>query len=334
MITPVEWKNNQVVLLDQRLLPVEEKYVTLNSVDEVAEAILDMTVRGAPAIGVTAAMGVALGALHLEADDFSGFVDGLQKICLKLKATRPTAVNLEWGLDQMMQVVKQHTDSPIAIIRQNLIEKAKQIKEDDIAINRKIGSFGEKILDSGDTVLTHCNAGALATAGFGTALGVIYAAQEAGKKIHVYADETRPVLQGARLSAWELQKNNVPVTVITDNMAASLMRDGKIQKVIVGADRIAANGDVANKIGTYSVAINAHYHNIPFYVAAPYSTIDMNTARGADIVIEERHSEEVSKIGNKQLTPKGVKIYNPAFDVTPNELIKGIITEKGIVKKP
>lgn len=330
----VDWQDNCVVLLDQRLLPQEEKYVRLTDYRDVAQAIQNMTVRGAPAIGVTAAFAVALGALQSKAGDKKELKRELETICNILFQTRPTAVNLEWGLNRMKQAFKENEDLALNSLKQKLIETAKQIKHDDIQTNRLIGKYGQEILEDGDTVLTHCNAGALATAGYGTALGVIYAAREAGKNISVYCDETRPVLQGARLSAWELKKHGVPVTVITDSMAGWLMKAGKIQKVIVGADRIAANGDAANKIGTYSVAINAKFHNIPFYVAAPFSTIDIQTKSGKDIPIEERNHSELSEFNSKRIVPEGVAVFNPSFDVTDANLIWGILTERGVILPP
>lgn len=330
----VTWKDNAVVMIDQRKLPVSEEYVTLHSADQVAEAIRNMTVRGAPAIGVSAAMGIAIAALKSQASRSENLQEELCAVSKTLNETRPTAVNLAWALERMKNFISKKINLSVEELKKEIIQEAILIKEQDIQTNRKMGSYGQEVIDDGDTILTHCNAGALATAGFGTALGVIYAAKEAGKNISVIADETRPVLQGARLSAWELQKNDIPVTVITDNMAASLMAKGLIQKIVVGADRIAANGDTANKIGTYSVAINAKYHNIPFYVAAPFSTIDVQCSSGKDIPIEERNPAEVSELNGKALVPQGVSIKNPAFDVTPADLIKGIITEKGIFKGP
>ncbi|OVE81258.1 S-methyl-5-thioribose-1-phosphate isomerase [bacterium K02(2017)] len=330
----IDWKDNSVIMIDQRLLPNQEKYLTFNSYQEVAEAITNMTVRGAPAIGVAAAMGIAIGALHSKASTLDSFKSEIKEISDTLFKTRPTAVNLSWALKRMDQFIAKQTPQSVTELKSLIIKEAQDIKEQDISTNRQLGKHGQNILDNNDTVLTHCNAGALATAGFGTALGVIYAATEAGKTISVIADETRPVLQGARLSAWELQKNNIPVTVITDNMAASIMAKGLINKVIVGADRIAANGDTANKIGTYSVAINAKYHNIPFYIAAPFSTIDASLSSGELIPIEERDHSEVTTVNGKQLCPSGIDIKNPAFDVTPSNLITGIITEKGILKPP
>lgn len=330
----VDYKNHNVILLDQRKLPVEETYVTLSHVNDVAEAIRNMTVRGAPAIGVTAAMGLALAAYQSQAKSRVEFNSEILSVSDMLFATRPTAVNLVWALKKMLNLLETHSDTSVEQLKVLFENKAIAIKLQDIADNKAMGQHGQNLLKDGNCILTHCNAGALATAGFGTALGVVYAAVENGKRISVYADETRPVLQGARLTAWELQKNNIPVTVICDNMAASLMAKNKIDKVIVGADRIAANGDTANKIGTYAVAIMAHHHKIPFYVAAPLSTIDISTPNGKMIPIEERASLEVQQLGSTQLTPKDVSVYNPAFDVTPHELITAIITERGIIKPP
>jgi methylthioribose-1-phosphate isomerase len=333
----IEWENDKVVMLDQRKLPTEETYITCETWEDVAEAIKNMTIRGAPAIGVAAGMALALWASASLVARRSSLVEWQSEfniVSQKLFETRPTAVNLKWGLDRMKRVLGSHKEKPVDEIVKILIQEAKTIKEEDIQTNKTMGEHGQAVLDDGDTVLTHCNAGALATAGWGTAVGVVYSAIQAGKNIKLIADETRPVLQGARLTAWEAQKCGLDVTVICDNMAASLMAKGLINKVIVGADRIAANGDAANKIGTYSVAINAKYHGIPFYVTAPFSTIDPQTPTGKEIPIEERDPLEVSKVGCKQLTPEGVSIKNPAFDVTPNELITGIITEKGIFQAP
>ncbi|MBU0506264.1 MAG: S-methyl-5-thioribose-1-phosphate isomerase [bacterium] len=332
----IEWENNKVIMLDQRKLPTEETYVTCETWEDVAEAIKNMTIRGAPAIGVAAAMAVAI-SLTVDRCPLSvkdDFIKYIHKVCDELFKTRPTAVNLKWALDRMRGILEENKNKSVDDIVQILIHEAKTIKDEDILTNKQMGEHGQVVLDDGDTVLTHCNAGALATAGWGTAVGVVYSAVQAGKNIKLIADETRPVLQGARLTAWEAQKCGLDVTVICDNMAASLMAKGLINKIIVGADRIAANGDVANKIGTYSVAINAKYHNIPFYVAAPFSTIDPQTPTGKEIPIEERDPIEVTKVGCKQLTPDGISIKNPAFDVTPHELITGIITEKGIFQLP
>lgn len=323
-------------MLDQRLLPTSEIYHTYTDVNEVAQAIQTMVVRGAPAIGVAAALGVALGALKSQAKNWENFWDELLSISQLIRSTRPTAVNLFWAVERMLNCAKAHQHLQIAALQAVLLDEAQKILQEDIVINKQLGEHGQALIDDGDNVLTHCNAGALATAGFGTALGVIYAAQKHGKKIHVFADETRPFLQGARLTAWELQKNNVDVTLITDNMAGWLMKLGRVNKVVVGADRIAANGDTANKIGTYSVAVLAREHGIPFYVAAPLSTIDFKTLTGEAIVIEERDPRELTHLlgtpaAGTSIAPEGIKVFNPAFDVTPSRLITGIITEKGLV---
>jgi methylthioribose-1-phosphate isomerase len=299
----------------------------------VAQAIRELKVRGAPAIGVTAALGVALGAQALAADYYDAFAKQVEEICDHLAASRPTAVNLFWAIGRMKQKLAGLKGVPVAAIKQELIKESQAILDEDIALCKAMGQHGAQLITSGQTILTHCNAGALATAGYGTALGVIRAAWEQGKRIQVIADETRPVLQGARLTAWELMQDHIPVTLITDNMAGALMRQGKIHVCVVGADRIAANGDVANKIGTYSVAVLAKAHGIPFYVAAPYSTIDLGTKTGADSPIEERDPREVTSIhGSHPVAPAGVSVWNPAFDVTPADLITGIITERGCFK--
>lgn len=330
----VEWNNDQAILLDQRLLPETETYVTVTSSDQMAECIQNMTVRGAPAIGVAAAFGMALATLEFKGSSYDDYATHMQKAYDKLFATRPTAVNLVWGLNRIQSYIQDHSQTNLNELKQAVIDLAIQIQKDDIHANQMIGDHGHVVFEDGDTILTHCNAGALATAGHGTALGVIYSAVAHGKHLKVYADETRPVLQGARLTAWELNKHNIDVTVISDNMAASLMAKGKIDKIIVGADRIAANGDVANKIGTYAVAICAKHHNIPFYVAAPFSTIDPQTPTGNEIPIEERDHSEIHTVGNRRLTPVGVNHFNPGFDVTPSKLVSGIITEKGIFEFP
>ncbi|HEV2173952.1 MAG TPA: S-methyl-5-thioribose-1-phosphate isomerase [Nitrospira sp.] len=333
MIPTVAWKDGAVRLLDQSRLPESVKFLDCRDVDAVAGAIRELKVRGAPAIGVTAAMGVALGAQSIASTEYDVFAKTLFTICDHLAATRPTAVNLFWAIERMKQKLVALRAEPIASIKAALMKESQAILEEDIALCKAIGRHGAGLIQTGQTVLTHCNAGALATAGYGTALGVIRAACEQGKKIQVIADETRPVLQGARLTAWELMQDQIPVTLITDNMAGSLMRQGKIHLCVVGADRIAANGDVANKIGTYSVAVLAKAHGIPFYVAAPYSTIDLRTKSGADIPIEQRNPLEVTTIhGSQPIAPTGVAVYNPAFDVTPAELISGIITERGVFK--
>ena len=333
MVPTVEWKDGVIRLLDQSRLPEVVEFVDCRDHREVADAIRQLKVRGAPAIGVTAALGVALAAQSVARTEYAAFAQVVLAVCDELAATRPTAVNLFWAIERMMRKLHSLRDQPIPSIKQALIAEAQAIRDEDIALCKAMGRHGATLIEDGQTVLTHCNAGALATAGYGTALGVIRAAWEQGKKIHVIADETRPVLQGARLTAWELMQDDIPVTLITDNMAGTLMRQGKIHLCVVGADRIAANGDVANKIGTYSVAVLAEAHHIPFYVAAPYSTIDLKTKSGADIPIEQRNPAEVTTIhGSHPIAPKGVAVYNPAFDVTPAELITGIITERGVFK--
>ena len=331
MVPTVQWHEGAVRLLDQSRLPETVAFLDCRDVEAVASAIRDLKVRGAPAIGVTAAMGVALGAQVISATDYEPFAKELVGVCQRLAATRPTAVNLFWAIERMKQKLLATRGEPIAAIKAALFKESQAILEEDVALCKAMGRHGAELIQRGQTILTHCNAGALATAGYGTALGVIRAAWEQGKQIQVIADETRPVLQGARLTAWELMQDNIPVTLITDNMAGSLMRQGKINLCIVGADRIAANGDVANKIGTYSVAVLAKAHGIPFYVAAPYSTIDLQTKSGADIPIEQRNAQEVTTIhGSRPVAPTGVSVYNPAFDVTPAALITGIITERGV----
>jgi len=335
VIKTVEFGNNGLVrLIDQRLLPTQETWLECRDYREVADAIVKMVVRGAPAIGVTAAGGLALGADSIDTDDVEKFRKEFDAICKHMGGTRPTAVNLFWAIDRMKKTALKEADS-VAAIKKRLRGEAVTILNDDIAINERMGKNGEPLLADGDVVLTHCNAGALATAGhYGTALGVIKAAHVAGKKISVFADETRPFLQGARLTAWEMKKEGIEVTLITDSMAGYFMKKGAINKVVVGADRIAANGDAANKIGTYSVAILAKTHSIPFYVAAPLSTIDFSTPDGDRIPIEERDVREVSHIGGRQMAPDGINILNPAFDVTPNEYIRAIITDRGVAEKP
>ncbi len=332
MIRTIEWTDDGVVMIDQRLLPTEEVYNTYRTVNEVADAIRTMVIRGAPAIGVAAAMGIALGMRNL--DSRQELNSRFENICRILAGTRPTARNLFWAIERMTRVFQDCREKPLAEIQEALSAEARKIHEEDIEINRRMGFHGQQLLDSGNTVLTHCNAGALATAGFGTALGVIRAAVESGKAIQVFADETRPFLQGARLTAWEMQKEHIPCTLITDNMSGHFMRAGKIQAVVVGADRIAANGDVANKIGTYTVAVLAHQHGIPFYVAAPLSTIDLDTPTGAEIPIEQRPTLEVTEINGKRVAPDQIHVENPAFDVTPHELVSAIITEAGIARDP
>ncbi len=333
MVPTVEWKDGAVRLLDQSRLPGAVEFLDCRDYREVADAIRELKVRGAPAIGVTAALGIALGAQSVNQTEYRNFSRTVLAICDQLAATRPTAVNLFWAIERMKRKLDSLQSQPIQWIKQALILEAQAILDEDIGLCRAMGRHGAELIKDGQTVLTHCNAGALATAGYGTALGVIRAAWEQGKKINVIADETRPILQGSRLTAWELMQDQIPVTLITDNMAGSLMRQGKIHLCVVGADRIAANGDVANKIGTYSVAVLAKAHGIPFYVAAPYSTIDLKTKSGADIPIEQRNPLEVTTIhGSHPVAPDGVAVYNPAFDVTPAELITGIVTERGVFK--
>ena len=334
MIKTLEWTPEGVKFIDQTKLPTEEVYVTCKDYEEVATAIRDMIVRGAPAIGVAAAMGIALGVRDAEGDHVAELRREFNQICDTIGETRPTAVNLFWAIRRMQDKFEQVSELPVAQIKQAIVTEAQRMYLEDIAANEAMGRNGAVLLPSSGGVLTHCNAGALATCGYGTALGVIRAAVESGKKIHVYADETRPFLQGSRLTAWELVKDNIPTTVISDNMAGAMMRQGKIGAVIVGADRIAANGDVANKIGTYTVAVLAKEHGIPFYVAAPWSTVDLETPDGSKIPIEQRSSKEVTHIAGKQMTPNGVKIENPAFDVTPNQYVTAIITERGVAKAP
>ena len=334
MVKTLEWTDAGVRFIDQTRLPTEEVYVTCRDYREVATAIRDMIVRGAPAIGVSAAMGVALGVRNSQAKSVAELRPEFDEICKTLASTRPTAVNLFWAIQRMRDRFEQLASQPLETIKRELIEEAGQMYLADIAACKTMGRNGAVLMPSSGGVLTHCNAGALATCGYGSALGVIRSAVEAGKKIHVFADETRPFLQGSRLTAWELTKDGIPTTVISDNMAGAMMKQGKIGAVVVGADRIAANGDVANKIGTYTVAVLAKEHGIPFYVAAPWSTIDLATPTGELIPIEQRSAREVTHLAGKQLTPDGVEIENPAFDVTPHRYVAAIITERGIAKAP
>ena len=328
----IEWLDDAVVMIDQTRLPGEEVYNTYTDFQSVAEAIKGMIIRGAPAIGVAAAMGVALGARSIIADTHESFFRQLENVCTVLGRTRPTAVNLFWGLERMKRVAEANRDKSLDKIREVLKKEAIRIEQEDLTICKNIGKWGATLIPQGATVLTHCNAGGLATAGYGTALGVIRAAHEAGKNIQVFADETRPWLQGARLTAWELMKDGIPTTLISDNMAGFFMSRGEITCCVVGADRIAANGDTANKIGTYSVAVLAKENNIPFYVAAPVSTLDLTLSDGSKIPIEERPVNEVTHIKGIAIAPEGVRVRNPAFDVTPARYISAIITENGIVK--
>ena len=336
MIPTLTWTAEGVRFIDQTRLPLEESYVLAATYEQVADAIVTMVVRGAPAIGVSAAYGIALGAIGTTASTAAEFAPEFDAICARLAGTRPTAVNLFWAIDRMKRLFAGllADQAAIAAVRERILAEAHAMYDEDIAACKAMGAFGGELMPQEGGVLTHCNAGALATCGYGTALGVIRSAVEQGKHIQVYADETRPFLQGARLTAWELMADHIPTTVICDNMAASLMRAGRIQAVIVGADRIAANGDVANKIGTYNVAILAKEHSIPFYVAAPWSTIDLATPTGDSIPIEERPAVEVTHHAGKQLTPSGVGICNPAFDVTPARYVTAIVTERGVLRAP
>jgi methylthioribose-1-phosphate isomerase len=334
MVETIQWVDGAVVMIDQTRLPFEEAYVTCRSYEEVAAAIRDMIVRGAPAIGVAAAMGVALGVLHADHADAAGLDGRMEKICATLAATRPTAVNLFWAIGRMRRLYRSLDGQPLAEIRRKLVEEALRMREEDIAICRAIGRNGAELVPDGKTVLTHCNAGALATAGYGTALGVIRAAVESGKSVDVFADETRPFLQGARLTVWELQRDSIPVTLITDNMAGHFLKSGRIGCVVVGADRIAANGDVANKVGTYSVAVLAKENGVPFYVAAPISTLDLTLESGDRIPIEQRAAAEVTHIFGHPVAPEGTAAENPAFDVTPARYVGAIVTERGVARAP
>jgi methylthioribose-1-phosphate isomerase len=336
MLPTIAREGNAVVMIDQRKLPAEEVYVRCESAAEVARAIKTMVIRGAPAIGVAAGMGIALGMRTSKATGTQKFAAEFYKICELMAGTRPTAVNLFWAIDRMKRAfaVAAEAGESVDQIKDRLDREAQLIHDEDVASCRAMGAFGAAVVPADARILTHCNAGALATAGYGTALGVIRGAVEQGKQVTVYADETRPFLQGARLTAWELVRDGIPTTVITDNMAGALMGHGRVNFVVVGADRIAANGDTANKIGTYTVAILAREHQIPFYVAAPLSTIDLNTPDGQHIPIEERQGREVTHLRGTRLTPEGATVWNPAFDVTPSHLIAGIITERGIFRPP
>ena len=334
MIKTIQWSDEGVVMIDQTRLPSEEQYVTCRNYMEVASAIRTMIIRGAPAIGVAAAMGVAIGVAQADPIDPAALDAQFARICDELASTRPTAVNLFWGIDRMKRLYGSVRHLPWDQIRDRLIAEAMLVREEDIEINKAIGRHGAPLVPDGRTVLTHCNAGALATAGYGTALGVVRAAVEAGKDIDVYADETRPFLQGARLTVWELQRDGIRATLITDNMAGHFLHSGRIGCVIVGADRIAANGDVANKIGTYGVAVLAKENDIPFYVAAPVSTLDLTLPDGSHIPIEERGAAEVTHLQGVRVAPEGTAVRNPAFDVTPNRYVTAIITERGVARAP
>ncbi len=333
-IQTMRWLDGKFQMIDQRILPNKFEYITYDSAESVAEGIRTMVVRGAPAIGCAAAFGIALEGIKLHRDRNNDYVEKFQKAFKVLAESRPTAVNLFWALEKMQRLLNENISLSLEELSKKLLLEAIAIMEGDICINKAMGAYGAELLKDGDTVLTHCNAGALATAGHGTALGVIRSAVQQGKKINVIADETRPFLQGARLTSWELIQDNIPVTLITDNMSGYLMSKGEINAIVVGTDRVAANGDVANKIGTYMVAVLAKKHNIPFYVACPISTIDMSCESGDLIPIEERESNEVTGYRDNQWAAKGVKVRNPSFDVTPAELVTALITEKGVIYNP
>lgn len=332
--SPVEWKNNHLLVLDQLLLPFQEKIIICKTYKEVATAIKDMNLRGAPLIGIAAAFGLAMEARHSKANKYDKFSKEMIKAGAHLVETRPTAVNLKWAVDRMLRTMEQNKERRISSLKELIVAEAVKIYKEDLDNNKLIGKYGSELIREKDTVLTHCNAGALATAGYGTALGVIRAAHEKKKKITVFVDETRPYLQGARLTAWEMEKEKIPHFLITDNMAGYFMSIGSINVVVVGADRITANGDVANKIGTYSAAVLAHANNIPFYVAAPSSTIDFSMKKGNLIPIEMRSEDEVKKIFGKDISCKKTRALHPAFDVTPAKYITAIITEKGVIRAP
>ena len=330
-VRTIEWKNDCVVMLDQRLLPQREVYRVCRDYRAVAEAIRTMVIRGAPAIGVAAAMGAALGALAAKEQTFDR---DFERIVSTLAETRPTAINLFWALNRMRKVCRDNRQRGVDVVKKALKDEARRMYHQDIAANRQLGKYGAQLLGDAKQVMTHCNAGALATAGYGTALGVLRALKEAGKDFAVWVNETRPFLQGARLTAWELKKEKIPATLVTDNMAGYLMQTGRVDAVVVGCDRVAANGDVANKIGTYTIAVLAKRHGIPFYIAGPTSSVDLECRSGADIPIEQRDPKEVSHIFGKALAPKGMRVFNPAFDVTAHDLISAIITENGVIRPP
>jgi len=333
VLQTVAWKGGKVRLIDQTALPERLSYIELGDWRDVAQAIRTMVVRGAPAIGVAAGLGMALGARGIIAESREAFMRRMEQIAETFRAARPTAINLFWAVDRMLGVIER-TEGNIVDIKDALISEALEMLREDIEANRRLGRHGAELLENGATVLTHCNAGALACVGYGTALGVIRAAIEDGKAVRVYVDETRPRLQGMKLTAWELREDGIPCTIITDSMAAVLMRDAKIDCVIVGADRIAANGDVANKIGTYNAAVIASHHRVPFYVAAPFSSIDMSLPDGGRIPIEERETVEMTHIEGIRIAPEDVPVWNPAFDITPHSLVSAIITERGVVRPP
>jgi methylthioribose-1-phosphate isomerase len=332
MVKTIELSDGRVYMLDQTRLPSEVHYIECTDYTMVAEGIKKLCIRGAPAIGIAAAMGIAIGAQNIEAKNFDEFFEGLQPIFSTMIDTRPTAVNIEWAVNRIRNLLLSNRELSTEKLKMLLIDEANTILSEDLEVNREIGRLGSEYIQDGDTIITHCNAGSLATGGYGTATAPMRVAVEQGKKIKVFADETRPVLQGCRLTAWELMQDGIPVTLITDNMAGAIMRKGEINLAIVGTDRTAANGDVANKIGTYTLAVLCKEHNVPFYVAAPTSSIDLSLASGDLIPIEERSPEEVTTIGGCRIAPDGVDVRNPAFDVTPARYITGIITEKGVFK--
>ena len=334
MIKTIEYADGVVRMIDQTRLPTEKIFVDCKTIEEVGHAIKTMIVRGAPAIGVAAAMGVSLGANTIDSSNFNDFFKAMEEQCDQLGKSRPTAVNLAWAINRMKQVAQESQSLPIPELKLRLKQEALIILTEDIKINKEMGQYGQSLVEQGSVILTHCNAGALATAGFGTALGVVRASMNAGKNVRVLANETRPFLQGARLTAWELKEDNIPVKLITDSMCGYFMKKNEIDLVVVGADRIAGNGDVANKIGTYMVAVLAKENNVPFYVAAPISTLDLSLASGGEIPIEERSAEEVVNINNKRISPDGIEVAHPAFDITPNKLVSAIITERGIARPP
>ncbi|MCR4337010.1 MAG: S-methyl-5-thioribose-1-phosphate isomerase [Candidatus Omnitrophica bacterium] len=330
----IQWLNGRVKLIDQTQLPNELKYIICRDVEALWQAIRRLSVRGAPALGVAAAFGVLLGIKTFRGNNRRKFEEHIKKVSAYLASSRPTAVNLFYGLEEMKKVVAVHPSASVAQLKKHLHQRAMELYEEDRRVCRRMGDFGAELIRSGDRVMTVCNAGALATVDYGTALGVMYSAKRKGKKFSVYACETRPLLQGARLTAWELLRGGIDTTLICDNMAATLMKQGKVDRIFVGADRIAANGDTANKIGTYNLAVLAKHHKIPFYVVAPLSTVDFKTKSGKQIPIEERHSSEVTHFGQRLTAPLKVKVYNPAFDVTDHQLITGIVTEKGVICPP
>ena len=334
MIKTIEYVDGVVRMIDQTRLPAEKVFVNCKTIEEVGQAIKTMVIRGAPAIGVAAALGISLGADAITASSFDDFYSEMEQQCDRLGKSRPTAVNLSWAINRMKKVARDSKNLPIPELKARLKQEALTILTEDISINKSMGQHGQTLVENGNVILTHCNAGALATAGFGTALGVIRASVNAGKNVRVLANETRPFLQGARLTTWELKEDNIPVKLITDNMCGFFMKNQEIDLVVVGADRIAGNGDVANKIGTYMVAVLAKENSIPFYVAAPISTLDLSLASGDEIPIEERSAEEVVNINNKRIAPEGIEVAHPAFDITPNKLVTAIITENGIARPP